>query len=186
MIRLLLFILTITLSSLSFSQVSLNGGISNENREPAKPMLLKSTITTVGSATSTLLFREKYKVIESIGQSGVIGKSEFNNTEIQQGFLTNTRFFKVNNNNVINFQETLNIIISPNPFTDYIKIDFSSKTQYPIYLTIYDTNGKVFTYKEYQASDSIIVPMKKFSIGAYLVRLVSGEHKYVEKIFKTQ
>jgi len=185
MIIRLLFILTVTISTHSFSQVSLESG-NIVNRESMKPMLLKSTITTVGSATSTLLSGKKYKVLQSIGQSGIIGKTEFNTTEIQQGFLTSTRFFKVNNTNLINFQENLNLVISPNPFIDYIKIDFSSKTQHLIYLTIYDTNGKVFTYKEYQPSDSITVPMKKYSIGTYLVHVVSGGHKYVKKVLKSQ
>jgi len=81
MIIRLLLILTVTISAHSFSQVSLESG-NIVNRESMKPMLLKSTITTVGSATSTLLSGKKYKVLQSIGQSGIIGKSEFNNTEI--------------------------------------------------------------------------------------------------------
>jgi hypothetical protein len=151
-----------------------------------KALLLKSTITAVGSTSSLVISNEKYRVLQSIGQSGVIGKMEFNNTDVQQGFLTNTSYFSLNNTDIVNFQETFPVVISPNPFVDYIKINFSIKTQHPIHLKIYDISGKLFTNKIYEASESIVVPMKKFSLGTYLVRIVSGKNKYVEKIFKAQ
>ena len=93
-----------------------------------KPMLLKSTITSVGSSTA-YVYGDKYTVQQSIGQSGIIGKVKTKNMLISQGFLSNALFFSVQNSDVINFEETLNVVISPNPFIDYIKIDFSSKTR---------------------------------------------------------
>lgn len=151
-----------------------------------KAFLLKSTITTVGSSTLSEISDEKYKVIQSIGQRGIIGKEEFNNTIVQQGFLNNTKYFSLKNIDLVNFQESFPVIISPKPFVDYIKIDFSVKTKHPIHLKIYDVNGKLFINETHDASKSIVVPMKKFSIGNYLVRVVSGENKYVKKIFKAQ
>tara|TARA_B110000046_G_C12924175_1_gene368510 strand:- start:542 stop:1075 length:534 start_codon:yes stop_codon:yes gene_type:complete len=149
-----------------------------------KPVLLKSTITSVGSSTA-FMHENKYTVQQSIGQSGIIGKVKTKNTLIKQGFLSNFLFFSIQNSDVINFEETLNVVISPNPFIDYIKIDFSSKTRYEIQIKIYDINGKTFTYKKYKAAESIIVPMKNFSIGNYIVHIISGENKYVKKILKT-
>jgi hypothetical protein len=149
-----------------------------------KPVLLKSTITSVGSSTA-FMHENKYTVQQSIGQSGIIGKVKTKNTLIKQGFLSNFLFFSIQNSDVINFEETLNVVISPNPFIDYIKIDFSSKTRHEIQLKIYDINGKVFTNKKYKASESIIVPMKNFSMGNYMVHIISGKNKYVKKILKT-
>lgn len=151
----------------------------------SKPVILKSTITSVGSSTQ-YISEKKYTIKQSIGQSGIIGKVKNKNTSVSQGFLSNALFFTLNNSNEVNFEETLNIVISPNPFIDYIKIDFSSKTNHSIHLKIYDTNGKVFTYKTYKASKTITVPMKRFSIGNYLVHIVSGKNKYVKKVFKIQ
>jgi hypothetical protein len=149
-----------------------------------KPMLLKSTITSVGSSTA-YMYGDKYTVQQSIGQSGIVGKVKTKNTLIRQGFLSNALFFTVQNSDLINFEETLNVVISPNPFIDYIKIDFSSKTRYGIQIKIYDINGKTFTYRKYKAAESIIVPMKNFSIGNYIVQIISGRNKYVKKILKT-
>ena len=71
-------------------------------------------------------YLEKYKVIQSIGQNGIVGRVELNNKDVQQGFLTNTRYFSVRNSDNVNFKETFPIVISPNPFVDYIKIDLRS------------------------------------------------------------
>ncbi len=148
------------------------------------PLLLKSTITSVGSSTVSIS-KGKYTVLQSIGQSGIVGEKEFKNTTtVQQGFLNNILFFNVNNSDIINFQKNLGVVISPNPFINYIKINFSSKTQYPIYLKIYDISGKVFVNKKYQASKTILIPLENFSIGIYIIRIVSGKNKYIKKILK--
>lgn len=148
--------------------------------------LLKSTITTAGAGSSLALYDGKVTVLQSIGQSGIVATATEDSMEVQQGFLTNVRSFEINNTTQPEFDQSIAVVISPNPFTEYIKIEFSTKTQHPVHLKIYDVNGKVFTYKTYPPTKSIIVPMKRYSIGSYLVRLVSGENKFVKKIFKVQ
>lgn len=173
-IKLLLYIFTF-FSLCNFAQST------SENTRDL--VLLKSTITSAGSSSSVTL-NDEITILESIGQSGIVSKAEFDSTEIQQGFLTNVRFFEVNNTDQSEFNQYL--VISPNPFSDYIKIEFSVKTQHPVHLKIYDVNGKVFTYNTYPPSKSIIVPMTRYSIGSYLLHLVSGKSKHVKKIFKIQ
>jgi len=151
-----------------------------------KAVLLKSTITNVGSVTSLVISNDKYKVIQSVGQNGIVGGAEFNNINVQQGFLTSTKHFSIKNIGNINFKKAFPIVISPNPFVDYIKIDFSIRTQHPIHLKIYDINGEIYKNETFEAAKSITVPMKNFSLGTYLVSVVSGENKYVEKIFNGQ
>lgn len=159
--------------------------VCNAFSQQKTPVVLKSTITSVGSST-ILLSNEDISVQQSIGQSGIIGKVNSNNTIVQQGFLNGTRFFTINNSDVKDFQERLDVVISPNPFISYIKIDFTSKTQHPVYLRIYDTNGKVIVAQEHKATESITVPMKNISIGTYMVHIVSGENKFVEKILRVE
>ena len=169
-----------------FAFFSLYSFAQSLSENTGNPILLKSTITTAGSGSSLALYDGKVTVLQSIGQSGIVATATEDSMEVQQGFLTNVRSFEVNNTTQPEFDESIPVVISPNPFTEYIKIEFSKKTQHPVHLKIYDINGKVFTYKTYPPTKSIIVPMKKFSIGGYLVRLVSRKNKYVEKIFKVQ
>lgn len=150
-----------------------------------KPTVLKSTITTVGSSTQSVSGK-KYIIQQSIGQSGIVGKAKNKNIKASQGFLTNLLSFSIDNSSSTNFEETLDVVISPNPFIDYIKIDFSKKTEKPVYIRVYDTNGKVFTYKKYNATESLTIPMKNFTLGNYLIQIVSGKNKYVKKILKAE
>ena len=159
--------------------------IYNLQSQDKTPKLLSSTITSV-SSTSNILQNNKVIVIQSIGQSGVIGTKKNNSTSIQQGFLNNAKHYKVDNSKNSDFEEILDLVISPNPFIDFIKIDFSAKTKKPVHIRIYDTNGKVFTYEKYPATEHLIVPMKNFAIGNYIVQIVSGKNKYVKKILKAK
>lgn len=176
----LLFITSLIFCSFSFSQ----GVIGNP--QVSNPILLKSTVTAVSASTSSAVFGQKNGVLQSIGQSGIVGTTGGNSMEIQQGFLSNFRTYSIKNSNQPELNHNIPVVISPNPFSEYINVVFAEKTKHPIHLKIYDTNGKVFTYQTYPAAKRFVVPMNNFSIGTYIVQLVSGEKKYVEKIFKNQ
>ena len=128
----------------------------------------------------------KYRIHQSIGQSGIIGKKEVNSITVQQGFLTNTISLKVDNSKKDSFNETLDFIISPNPFVDHIKIDFSKKTTDDIYIRIYDINGKVYANKKFSPTDKIVISMRNFSLGSYLIQIESGKNSSTKKIIKVE
>ena len=141
----------------------------------------KSTITSVGSST---IYNNKYSVQQSIGQTGIIGKSDVNAISVQQGFLTNSIYFKIDNSVNEVFEESLDFVISPNPFIDHIKINFSKKTSHDIHIKIYDINGKIHFSNKYIPSDKIRVSMNKFSMGNYLIQIKSGKNISTKKLLK--
>jgi hypothetical protein len=147
-------------------------------------MILRSTITSVGS-TTVYSTNNKYRIQQSIGQSGIIGKKELKNSTVQQGFLYNTITFNINNSNNDLIKESLEFVISPNPFVDHIVIKFSKKTAQDIYIKIYDVNGKIHYSNKYPASKQITVPMNRYSIGTYLINVESGQKIVTKKIIKT-
>ena len=147
--------------------------------------LQKSTLTSIGSAT-IYTGKNRYSIQQSIGQSGIVGKKEVNSITVQQGFLTNNIYLKVDNSKNNSFKETLDLVISPNPFIDYIKIDFSKKTDSDIYIKIYDVNGKVHLSKKYLPSNKIIIPMRRYSLGTYLIQIKSGRSTSTNKILKIE
>ena len=127
-----------------------------------------------------------WSIIQSIGQSSIIGTKKTNSITVQQGFLNSTLFFKVDNSNNDSFKETLDFIISPNPFVDHIKIDFSKKTTEDIYIKIFDINGKVYSNKKFVPTDKIIIYMKNFSLGTYLIQIESGQNSSTKKLIKVR
>ena len=150
-----------------------------------KPSVIRSTITSVGSAT-VYTTNDKYRIQQSVGQSGIIGTKKLSNSSVQQGILYNTLNINIKNSNKTIIKETLEFVISPNPFIDYIKIDFDKKTTSDVYIRIFDINGKVFKSEKYQPTDQITIPMIRYSIGTYLIQIKSGENSSTKKILKVQ
>lgn len=144
----------------------------------------KSAITFVGS--SNYLFEsQNYKVVHSIGQSSIIGLQKTTNYTVQQGFINNQLFFNINNDNTF-VREELNFTISPNPFIDYIIINFSKKTAFDIYISLFDVTGKVYLNTKYPATESLQIPLRNLSIGSYLITVRSGMDTKSKKLIKIE
>lgn len=158
---------------------------SQQGKDSRSVSLVKSTVNTV-SSSSVKLSNQNITVSQSIGQTGIIGKVDLKKNIVQQGFLSNTRYFTLDNSSTPNFEERLTVVISPNPFTDYIKINFSSLPDFPVHVMIYDMSGRAFLQQTFSPNSSITIPMYRYSIGTYLVRILSGNNKFVEKILKVE
>lgn len=147
--------------------------------------VLKSTITSVGS-NSILHKKNKFNILQSIAQPSIIGTKNVGLISVQQGFLNNVMYLKINNSNNKSFKETLEFVISPNPFIDYIKIDFSKKTSFDVHVKIFDVNGKTHYSHKFNPTNQIIIPMNRYSIGSYLITVKSGRNLSTKKIFKVE
>ena len=145
----------------------------------------KSTLTSVGSAT-IYTNNNKYRIQQSVGQSSLIGKKEMKSVTVQEGFLTNSICLKIDNSKNETIKEIVDFVISPNPFVDHIKVDFSKKTTYDIYIKIYDVNGKVYANKKFLPSSKIVISMRNFSLGTYLIQINSGGNSSTKKIIKVE
>lgn len=156
--------------------------------QQTKLTVLKSTISTVGNTSLYTLSNNKksYKIQQSIGQPSIIGTKNTSNATIQQGFLNNIKVFNINNSNIDIIDKSLNLVISPNPFTDYIILHFSKETVHNIHILIYDMNGKVRFTKKYSPTEKLLVPLKHYSIGTYIIHVQSGNGKFIRKLLKPE
>ena len=156
--------------------------------QQTKQTLLKSTISTVGSTSVYPISSNKirYTVLQSIGQSSIIGTKITTKRNVQQGFLNNIKEFSINNSNKDIIDESLRIVISPNPFIEYLTLNFSKETKHKIHIHIYDINRKIIFKKEYSTTDNLLIPLKNYSIGTYIIRIQSGNNTFTEKILKTE
>jgi hypothetical protein len=156
--------------------------------QKTKATILKSTINTVGSSSVRVALNnnKEYKIQQSIGQSSIIGKKNVAKISVQQGFLTNNKVFHINNSETDFIDTSLDVLISPNPFIDHIKINFSKATANDIQINIYDLNGKVLLSKKHKSTDVLFVPMRYFGLGSYIIHIQSGKNKFTKKLLKTK
>jgi hypothetical protein len=123
--------------------------VTNFQAQQTKLTILRSTITSVSSTSVYHAGNNKnYEIQQSIGQSSITGKKKNGDISVQQGFLTNIKFFNINNTNVNLIDASLDVVISPNPFIDHVQINFSRKTAQDIYIYVYDMVGKVLFSKK--------------------------------------
>lgn len=148
-----------------------------------KYIVKKSTITTVASS-NVLISEKSLKILQSVGQSGIIRTRKVNNYVVQQGYLNSNLVFLINNSNNEFVQEIISFSIYPNPFVDFIKIDFAKKTKHNIHIKIFDINGKVIVNQTFNPTNEIVLPLKRISIGSYLINVTSGGNSSTKKILK--
>ena len=151
----------------------------------ASQRLKRSTITAAGSQTTYATVQNKnLEVLQSIGQQSVIGSKNISGLQIQQGFLNNTKYFKINNSGTDRINESISLTVSPNPFVDHVQLKFAKKTKHDVYIRIYDLNGKLILTKKHQPTEHIYVPLKQFSIGTYFMNVHSGMQRISKKLIK--
>ena len=113
------------------------------------PLLAKSVLTQSGSRAVSFSHINpngvviKTKIQQTIGQNGVVGLSRSASHSVQQGFLNRTKTLNFNNSTV-EFIELMDLIVYPNPFTEFIKIKFSKPTIYPVQIEVFDVANNDF------------------------------------------
>ena len=153
------------------------------------PLLGKSVLTQSGSRAVSFSHVDpdgiviKTKIHQTIGQNGVVGLSKSAALPVQQGFLNRFRSLNINNSTV-EFVELMDLIVYPNPFTEFIKIKFSKPTIYPVQIEVFDTRGRLVLDKDYPPSSQITVSTQRLENASYVVRISSGSMEFLKKLIK--
>lgn len=150
--------------------------------------LYKSAINTIGGGSSHLLstHQKNQVLLQSVGQSSIIGTKHSNWFCVQQGFLSSSMFYNINNREATSVNETFTLIVYPNPFTNHVQIKFSKKTRYDIYINLFDFNGKQLLSQKHTPTDQVHVPLLNYSIGTYILHVQSGTNSVTKKLLKSE
>jgi hypothetical protein len=149
------------------------------------PLLLKSVVTAVGASSSVALKTptRNYYIQQSVGQSGMIGLAAKNNLYVQQGFLNNANIIKIDNSSG-DFEKTINLTVYPNRVVEYVTILFSEKPTEPIEVGVFDIRGRLIFTEKHPPSIELTMPIRSLAEGVYLLQIISGKRKGLEKIIK--
>jgi photosystem II stability/assembly factor-like uncharacterized protein len=90
--------------------------------------------------------------------------------------------------NTILLQETIDIKIFPNPFTDFVNIILPNNMQnYSlINIMIYDNTGKSVFKHKFNAKDSYAIDLSSLKPGFYVLAIEANGKRYSKPIIKTQ
>jgi len=118
-------------------------------------------------------------VLQSIGQSSVIGTFKNDSKTFCQGYIQ--PLFFLNLENVINDLE-LEASLFPNPFTSYFTIQFEEIINTEINVEIYDSFGRTILHKTYEKRQKISIPNWNNNSSSHFIVAVRAN----KKLFSSQ
>ncbi len=142
---------------------------------------IRSSVFSIGGSSNTLISNNKtYNISQSFGQSGVIGTFVKKDYTLRQGF--QQPLLSLKNGALSSF--TLNCLIYPNPFNQFLNISFNERIKREIQVYIYDLTGKPVLYKKYRASQFIYIPIRNLANGIYVLNASANNKKFSAKLIK--
>ena len=140
----------------------------------------RNSLGISGDATKVTVGENTYYVSQSIGQSSVIGTFTNNSNTILQGFQQPP--IQVKNN--LNKNNSLNVVVYPNPINTYVTIIFSELSNTVVNTVLYDVTGREVYLKSQDSTSTFQVDMSLFSSGIYLLKIISGDKYFTARLIK--
>ena len=152
---------------------------SNQALLAQAPVKLRSTFCTGGSSKTFSLQGQKYYVVQSMGQSSVIGLSQNNKYILRQGFIQppGSKFKIVP-------LEILKATVYPNPFSNIIIILIAEDISDILHVTLIDMNGKISYQKTVFAAPEIKLNVESLPPSVYFLTVHSTTKCYYSKMIK--
>jgi len=143
------------------------------------PARLRSVLSAGGSSHIVMSDGHQYYLQQSIGQPGITGLSQNKNYQLRQGFIQPpATSLKINSEGI------LQATIFPNPFSGNITIFFAEEITEPLYVALYDLNGKIIWFKKYAGSPELTMNAGDLAPGAYFIRVGTTTKYFYSGIIK--
>lgn len=137
----------------------------------------------ISSQGASITLFNGVKVNQTVGQQSVIGNYNFSTTTVSQGFQKNL-FAK---SDIFVLTDKIKIIVYPNPFVDYLQIQFSKSLNGPVSITIFDLLGRlVFKDQKEVINNTINLDNLQFPENEYLLKLSGTNFNYSTQIIKSK
>jgi len=143
--------------------------------------LVRSTVGVSGTSSQLKSGDKTYTVQQSVGQSSVIGLYTANSLAIRQGFIQPP--IKILSTGG-DYDDLIDAIIYPNPFTSDIRIVFNETLEGGIDIIIYDMLGRVVHNMNTRAGKEINLDLSFLASAQYVLLLTSEKRQFKANILK--
>ena len=140
---------------------------------------LRSSNSLNASSKSLTLKNNSYRIIQSIGQSGITGTLKNSNSTIIQGFIQ-PKIIRSQNLP----KNELNVLIEAIPFSDSYKIIFTDNVSTNYNVDIYNIMGQKVYTKKYESGEEIEINLESHAIGCYILSIQSNQQQFSTKLIK--
>jgi len=141
---------------------------------------MRRSTLSIGGASKTYNNKGKqYTIQQSIGQSSVIDSYQANGFVLMQGFIQSLD--GLSNQKQNNY---LHALVSPNPFSNSIRISFSDEISDNLYVSVCSLHGRVVYSDACPKSQELYLNLINLSPGFYIIRVNSGSKYFAAKVIK--
>jgi hypothetical protein len=162
---------------LNLTIYNLNKTIAQNNNILSSNQLMPATYQWFSCNPLTLINGANARdyTVTSNGSYGVIVSAN--------GCTDTSTCFSVIIDGIENFGDNKNFIISPNPATAFLNIEFNKKSE-DGYLKIYSSLGNQILSVKFGNNSTLSIPINHLSSGLYFVEYVDSKNKIVSKFIK--
>jgi hypothetical protein len=140
---------------------------------------LRSALSAGGSSGIITANGRQYYLQQSTGQQSIIGISQ------QQGYLLRQGFIQpINQQYNKTLQETLPVVIYPNPFSSHMSVTLPVAPDGHLYVTIYDLSGKIAFFRKYEAARELDLDLSFLPSSVYIIRVNTTTKYFYSRIIK--
>ena len=140
---------------------------------------LRSTLSAGGSSGIMTANGRQYYLQQSTGQQSIIGISQKQGYLLRQGFIQ-----PINGQYSKTVQETLQVIIYPNPFSSHMRVTLPVPSDGHLYVTIYDLSGKIAFFRKYEAAREMELDLSYLPSSVYIIRVNTTTKYFYSRIIK--
>jgi hypothetical protein len=141
---------------------------------------VRSTVGVNGNSTTTNFSGKQYIVQQSVGQASVIGNHTIQDFTVLQGFIQPP----ITIEGATDEDNSLQAVIYPNPFSNFIRVRFSEETDAPLSVTLYDIAGRVVFSKEMASAREIQLDLNFLSSASYLIYISQANKQFTATLIK--
>lgn len=143
------------------------------------PIKLRSTLGVSGSSKTFTSNGQQYYLVQSIGQSSVIGLSQNNKYFLRQGFIQ-----PINSSIPVIQLDILRAEVYPNPFSANITVSFAEDVSDILHVTLIDLNGRISYLKLFPAAQEIKLNVESLAPTIYILMVRSTTKCFYSKMIK--
>ena len=150
----------------------------NTNAQESSSLVKRSTITSVTNLNS---YKSNHILQQSIGQSSLTGDFSSGNYLLSQGFVQSSVWRKIIHKD---FKVNLNAKVYPNPFVDYINIEFLHEIDSDVRIFVFSEMGDLIDSQTFKKSKFISISLSYLPPGKYFINMLSGDRQHISSLIK--
>jgi hypothetical protein len=139
----------------------------------------RQTLAAAGNSQLVQQPTGTYFIYQSIGQTGVIGNFNVEQTQLRQGYIQPLPAIVLGGD-----PNALEVVVFPNPFLEGVQVTLENGLGDAVEMQLFDASGRLILQDTYEPTNQLRISLPQLSQGNYFLKLVSGRQQATKQLIK--